>query len=151
MFKIYCIKPISGASADTVFSYYERIQKTLTDIGYDVLVPLHGKGEMRTETKFKAHGYENSPMTTNHAIFGRDKFFVQHSDILFANFLGATQVSIGSVMEIAIGNILGKQIVVCMEKDNIMQHAFVLEAATIVFHTEEESLNYLAKLVHKEF
>ena len=149
--KIYCVKPISGESGDYVFKYYEIIRKTLSHIGYDVLTPLYGKSKLRTELEFKAHGYENDPLTTNHAIFGRDKFFVQQSDILFANFLGATRVSIGSIMEIAIGYMLGKQIVTVMEKDNIHQHAFVLEASTIVFEDYEESLRYLKEIQNQEF
>ena len=149
--KIYCVKPISGESGKDVFEYYERIRKTLLDIGYDVLTPLYGKGKLRTELEFKAHGYENDPLTTNHAIFGRDKFFVQQSDIIFANFIGASRVSIGSIMEIAIGHMVGKQIVVVMEKDNIHRHSFVLEASTIVFEGENEAINYLNEIQNQEF
>ena len=149
--KIYCVKPISGETGLAVFNYYDRIRKTLMDIGYHVLTPLYGKGELRTELEFKSHGYDNNPLTTNHAIFGRDKFFVQQSDILFANFLGASRVSIGSIMEIAIGHMLGKQIVIVMEKDNIHMHCFVLEAATIIFETEESAIKYLREIQNQEF
>jgi len=149
--KIYCVKPISGCSGDEVFEYYDNIRKILLGIGYDVLTPLYGKGKLRTEVEFKAHGYQNDPLTTNHAIFGRDKFFVQQSDILFANFIGADRVSIGSVMEIAMGHIFGKQIVVVMEKDNIHRHAFVLEASTIVFENEDDAIKYLKEIQNQEF
>jgi len=151
MLAIYCIHPISGRSADEVFEYYDRTQKQLTDIGYDVFVPMYGKSTLRTELEFKAEGYKDNPITTNHAIFNRDHWMVMQSDILYANFLGATRVSIGSMFELAWGVDNKKQVIVVMEKDNIHRHAFVLEAATIVFETEKEALDYLKQLVSKEF
>lgn len=38
-----------------------------------------------------------------------------------------------------------------MEDDNVHQHSFVLEAATIVFNNVNEALEYLERLVKKEF
>ena len=150
MLKIYCIHPISGLSADEVFDYYEGTKHELDKLGYDVYVPMFGKGFLRTEEKFKAHDYR-SPLTTNHAIFNRDKWMVKQSDILYANFMDADKVSIGSMMELAWGCDNDKQVIVVMEKDNVHMHAFVLEAATIVFHSEQEAMEYLKQLVTKDF
>jgi len=148
--KVYCVHPISGLSADEVFDYYTRTHETLRELGYDVLIPMFGKGNLRTELEFKAHGYEGNPLTENHAIFGRDRWMVGQSDILYANFLGAERVSIGSCFELAWGWDLKKQVILVMEKDNIHRHAFVLEAATIVFETEADALNYMGALARKE-
>ena len=150
MLKIYCVHPISGMSADEVFEYYERTQQTLTKYGYDVYIPMFGKGSLRTEMKFKAHDYR-SPLTTNHAIFNRDHWMVCQSDILYANFLGTDHVSIGSMFELAWGSHIDKQVIVVMNKENIHMHAFVLEAATIVFETEEEAYVYLESLIQKKY
>ena len=125
-------------------------QKQLTLAGWDVLIPMFGKGSLRTEMKFKAHNYRG-PLTTNHAIFSRDKWMVQQVDILFANFTGATIVSIGSMFELAWGSLLGKQVIVVIDKKNIHQHAFVLEAASIIFEDENEAISYLTKLARKEY
>ena len=150
MLSIYAVHPISGLSADEVFNYYERTQKILTDAGYDVFIPMFGKNNLRTEIKFKAMDYR-SPLSTNHAIFNRDHFMVSKADIIYANFLGAKIVSIGSMFELAWGSHMDKQVVVVMEKENIHRHAFVLEAATIVFETESEAIEYLDKLISKEY
>ena len=150
MLKIYCVHPISGLSSDEVFDYYEGTQHEMTKIGYDVFVPMFGKGNLRTELEFKAHDYRG-PLTTNHAIFNRDKWMVKQADILYANFIGAKRVSIGSMFELAWGSDNGKQVIVVMEKDNIHMHAFVLEAATIVFETEQEAIDYLTHLSNKDF
>lgn len=150
MFKIYCVHPISGSSADDVFQYYEKTQKVLTVAGYDVLIPMFGKGSLRTELKFKAHDYR-TPLTTNHAIFTRDHWMVCQADIIYANFLGAKIVSIGSMFELAWASHMGKQVVLVMDKENIHQHAFVLEAASIIFEEETEAIDYLTKVSKKEY
>ena len=147
---IYCVHPISGGSADEVFKYYEEIQKQLTVAGYNVYIPMFGKNSLRTELKFKAKDYR-SPISTNGAIFKRDHWMVYQSDIIYANFLGAKIVSIGSMFELSWASHMHKQVIIVMEKDNIHQHAFVLESATIIFETTEEAIDYLTKLSRKEY
>jgi len=150
MLSIYCVHPISGLTADEVFEYYDRTKTDLSSMGYNVFVPMFGKGFLRTETKFKAHDYR-SPLTTNHSIFNRDKWMVKQADILYANFMGAKHVSIGSMFELAWGHDNDKQVIVVMEDENIHMHAFVLEAATIVFTSEKEAMDYLKQLITKDF
>jgi hypothetical protein len=149
MLAIYCVHPISGCSADEVFDYYDKTKIDLTDAGYDVFVPMYGKNNLRTELEFKAEGYKDNPLTTNHAIF--NQWMVKQADILYANFIGATRVSIGSMFELAWGSDNDKQVIIVMEKDNIHRHAFVLESGTIVFETTEEAMTYLKNLASKEF
>lgn len=144
--KIYLAHPISGLSYEEVVKYYQDTTAELKALGYDVLCPMTGKGYLRTEIKFKAEGYGN-PVSTNHAIFERDHWMVTQSDVVFVNLSGTQIVSIGSVMELAWAAEQGKQTIVVMEPGNIHRHAFVLEAADIVFDTYEEAMNYLAVLI----
>lgn len=146
--KIYCCHPISGQSADDVFEYYERMEETLGSYGYEVLTPMHGKDVLRTESKFRAADYRY-PVTTNHAIFGRDRWMVGQADVVYANLLGAPIVSIGSVMELAWASAARKHVVLCMEEQNVHRHAFVLEAADVVWTDEREALRYLKDLAGK--
>jgi len=143
--KVYCVHPISGLSYDAVVEYYERTVELLEDIGYIVLQPMTGKMYLQNETEFKTEGYDN-PVSTNRAIKGRDKWMVKISDIVYANFVNAKDVSIGSCMEIAWAEMLGKHTVVVMGKKNPHRHAFILECADIIFETEAEALDYLTKL-----
>lgn len=149
MFKIYCVHPISGSTSEEVFKYYDTTQKRLTEMGFDVLTPMYGKGDIRTAHKFKGSGIDG-PVTNKHAIFGRDRWMVGQADIIYANFLGATKASIGGCFELAWGCNDHKQIVLVMDKDNIHQHAFILEAATIIFETEEDALQYLERIAKKQ-
>lgn len=145
--RIYCVHPISGMTADEVFTYYTFTRDKLKNMGYDVLTPMVGKGYARTELEFKAQGYDDKPVSNNHAIFTRDKWMVKRSDIIYANFLDVKRTSIGSMMELAWGSDNGKQIVTVMEEDNIHRHAFVLEASSIVFTTVDDAMSYLEVLI----
>jgi hypothetical protein len=50
------------------------------------------------------------------------------ADLIFVNFLGATTISMGTVMEVAFGHAYRKPIVAAMEPGNIHEHAMVSEA-----------------------
>jgi hypothetical protein len=59
-------------------------------------------------------------------------------------------VSIGCVMELAWASLLGKYTIVIMEKENIHNHAFILEAADIIFENYYDAIEYLKKLANVE-
>lgn len=109
---------------------------------------MTGKSYLRNEIEFKAHGYADNPPSTNHAIFERDKWMVSTCDIVFVDLIGTKSISIGCIMELAMGALLGKHTVVAMEEDNPHRHAFVLEAADIVYPNLVEALYYMEKLIH---
>lgn len=143
---VYCAGIISGSTGEKVTTYFETTAEKLRGMGFEVLYPMIGKGWARTELEFKAEGYVHTPVSTNHAIRNRDLWMVRNSDIVYVNLLGAERVSIGCVSEIAWASLLGKHIVVVMEKNNIHQHAFVIENVDIIFNDEDSALSYLQKL-----
>jgi len=141
--KIYIAGPISGLSYDEVESFFLTKAAALTKSGHTVLSPMLGKENLRNEIELRGYGYKG-PTTTNHAIFERDKWMVTQSDAVFADLSQAKRVSIGTVFELAWASFLGKHTVVVMGE--VHRHAFVLEAADIVFKTEEEALDYLYEM-----
>lgn len=145
--KIYLAGSISGQSGETVISYFTLTASFLQELGFEVIHPMIAKGYFRNEPKFKAEGYLDKQMSTNHAIIERDCWMVRQCDILYCNLTMADIVSIGSCMELAWGHILGKHTVVAMQPDNIHRHAFVMEAADVIFENHQESLNYLLELL----
>ena len=147
--KIYCARPITGCSFEEVTSYYEKTRDSLKVFGYDVLIPMCGKGYLKNETEFKSDGYKQ-PMSTDRAIIQRDNWMCHQCDVLFANLLYSTRISIGTIMEIAWCYDNRKHVVVAMEGDNIHRHAFVNEAAAIVFPSYNECMEYLSKLASME-
>jgi nucleoside 2-deoxyribosyltransferase len=146
--RIYLACPISGQSYDDVVFKIDSIANTLSRFGFEVWHPMTGKECLRNELEFKAQGYSN-PTSTNHAIFTRDKWMVSNMDIVLAILVGAERVSIGTMMELAWASMLGKHVIVVMEKDNIHRHAFVLEAAGTVFEDTTQAIAYLKKLAGK--
>lgn len=149
--KIYVAHPITGLSGDDVIKYFDGMKLLLEPVGYDVLQPMTAKGYFRTEKEFKSNGYTGRPVSSNHAIIERDNWMVSMADVVFVDLTGAQSVSIGCIMELAWAHQLRKHSVVVMEDDNIHKHAFVLEAADIVFSQFSDSIEYLKKLAEQEF
>jgi hypothetical protein len=134
-----------------VFDYYNDTKAVLMTMGFDVLIPMYGKGRRKTETNnFEAEGCTDFPLSTDHAIFTRDRWMVGQADILFADMTGSTKASIGSIMELAWGSMLNKHIVLVLPENNVHKHAFVLQAASVVFPTRVGALEYLTALIGKE-
>lgn len=141
--KIYFVHPITGLDYETVMKYYNDMRAVLSQ--YEHLCPMVCKGYLAGDKSFRATGYAN-PISTNHAIVGRDCWMVHQSDIVYADFTGATKVSIGCVMELAWAMLLRKHVVIVMTKENPHYHSFVLEAANIVFESSEQAIDYLQRL-----
>jgi nucleoside 2-deoxyribosyltransferase len=144
MTNIYLAHPISGYGAQQILDYYANARHDLEDYYY-ILNPMTNKAYLRNEIELKPYGYDN-PVATNHAIYGRDTWMVRQADIVYVDFTAASHISIGCCMELAIAHELGKHTIVSMENINIHRHAFVLEAADIVFPTSEEAIRYLITL-----
>lgn len=144
--KIYLAGPISGRSYDIVMDYYTVTAGILKQAGYDVLCPMTGKQHLKNDAGFKPHGYNEFPISTDHAIIERDRWMVDQSDIVYANLTNTLFASIGTCMELAWAHDKGKHTIVVMEKNNVHRHAFILEAADIVFETHLEAMDYLKEL-----
>jgi nucleoside 2-deoxyribosyltransferase len=106
---------------------------------------MTAKGYLRTEIKFKASGYQN-PVSTNHAIYERDKWMVEQCDIVLMDLTYAKFASIGCTMELAWASLLNKHTIIVMGEDNVHRHAFILEAADIIFATMDDAIGYLRLL-----
>ena len=147
---IYMAHPITGLQGKEVINYYSETKDFLSDIGYEVYCPMIAKGYMISEKEFKSHGYDGNPIALNHAIKERDKWMVKSSKVLLLDLSGSKNVSIGCVMELAWAEEFGNHTIVVMEKDNIHNHAFVLESADIVFDNIDDARVYLGKLIKGE-
>ena len=144
MLKIYFAGPISGKSGDDVFGYYRSIEKEFAGLA-TILSPMTGKAELRFEKSYDPKGYD-SPVATDHAIVERDLWMVRQADIVFVNLFLTEWVSIGSVSELAWAHLLGKHTVIALEKDNIHEHAFVVQMADIRYFNPRQARDYLKEL-----
>ena len=146
---VYMAFYITGQTYDYITTYVEHTKTNLEKFGYSVLHPMTAKESLRTELVMKAEGYKE-PTATNHAIFERDKWMVQQCDIVYCNLTTipkdqTPRVSIGAMMEIAWASLLGKHTVLAVNHE-IYNHAFVKEAADIIFNNHLDALRYLRDL-----
>lgn len=148
--KIYIARPMAGHTYEELAQNYQETADMLRGMGYEVYHAMCGKSYLKNDTCFKAVGYDEYPLSNNHAIMERDHWMCQTADVLFVNLLGCKRVSIGTCFELAWAHHMGKHTVVCMEKDNLHRHAFVIEAADVLYETFNEGMDYLAKLARNE-
>ena len=147
MYKIYLAGPIKGRNIIDVVSDWREKEELFGSMGYKVLSPLTGMHKHPLYDNSVTGGGYNGTTTNNHAIFSRDKCMVQRCDIIFADLVYADQVSIGTVMELAWANLLGKHIVISMPKNSIHEHAFVLECTNIIFNNTQDAIDYFKDLI----
>lgn len=147
--KIYLAHPITGLSFNKVEEYYVKKYDDLTRFGYTVFFPMVAKRYLSDEKEMKAESYDNYPLSTNHAIIERDRWMVLQSDVIYVDFCFTKRVSIGCCMELGWGHDHAKHTIISMEKNNVHSHAFVIEAADVIFPTEEEATKYLKKLIQR--
>ena len=147
--KIYLARPISGLDYDDIVQYYELAKIDLCQ--YEILCPMVCKGYLKNQKNLATSGITLAPPSGDHAIFERDRWMIGLADVLFADLVGANRVSIGCVMEMAWGSMLGKHVVTAMEKGNPHWHSFVLEATDVLYESHVEAVKYLQKLVRGEW
>ena len=146
--KMYVAHQITGLTFDEVVDYYDFVREHFEPLGFEILCPMTAKGYLRVEQdgkQFKATGFKN-PISTNHAIFERDKWMVQNCDVFYCDFTGSEKATMGCLFELAWAAQLGKHTIIVVPPGNIHHHAFVLEAADICFETTDKALDYLQYL-----
>lgn len=149
--KIYIASPISGLTSEEVFEYYDGIERKLRLCGFKPYSPMTAKHYLRGEMAMNPQGYSNHPASTGHAIYKRDKWMLSNSDVVFVNLLNSDAISIGCMFELAWADMLGKHVVVVSNGEPPYDHAFVKQAADIIFTTVEDALEYLQELAHCDF
>lgn len=140
MFKVYLAGPITGSSYEEVTDWRETTKEHLKlmseksvqpIVGYS---PMRGKAYLSKEDKI-CDSYEDTTMSSVKGINIRDFNDCKTSDVVLVNLLGATRVSIGTVMEIAWARAFKIPIVIVMEKEGNLHDHGMLTYDTIVVNT----------------
>ena len=136
---VYLSGPISGRTYRQVADWREHVETRLNVAGFCVYNPLRGHSWLSTQKRRMIspdkYPVTESPMLSDKALMRRDILDVVNSDIILANFMEATERSIGSIYELAIAYYLNKLVVVAMpEDDHIHNHPFIRETG-VIFHT----------------
>jgi nucleoside 2-deoxyribosyltransferase len=140
---LYLAGPVTGTSFGETSNWRNEVIAMLPAhiVG---LSPMRIESYLKQETKL-ADSYPEFVLSTDKAINRRAIFEVERSDAVLVNFIGASRVSIGTVMEIAWAK--GKPIFVAMEKDNVHQHAMIRDTAMCIMPTLEEAVDAAIKVL----
>ena len=132
--KVYLAGPISGLTYADCTSWRDDFVADMRRIDPEgrirIASPLRGKAYLASMGVIEVLGeHLKMPMSTDKAIKTRDHWDVRTCDIMVVNLLGATRVSIGTMIELGWADAHGKPVILLMEDDNIHTHPIVSEIA----------------------
>jgi len=142
---VYLAGPITGLDYGGVTEWRIRVARELSSAGIEPYSPMRAKEFTKDIQVFSKMGELGGQLATAEAINMRDHWDCSTKDLIFVNFLGATEVSIGTVMEIAWGHAYRKPIVLVMEKGGVNphEHAMLLQSGGHFWaQTLEEGILY---------
>lgn len=126
---VYLAGPITGCSYGEATDWRDGVAAVLAPHGIKGLSPMRGKEYLRNETNI-GHSYEDTLLSSGKSIIARDRNDSTTSDLLVVNLLGASRVSIGTMVELGWADAHRVPVVLVMEKSgNVHDHRFVTELA----------------------
>ena len=147
---MYGAGPITGLDYDGAQSWRDYAKEKLAEKGVKLVSPLRAKDYLRGIPALTADcaGYgELNCMSSPRGIMTRDHYDATRADAILVNLLGATRVSIGTVMEIAWAWDNGVPVVVAMEETgNPHEHAMITEAIGFRVTTLDEAIHVIAAI-----
>jgi len=144
--QVYLAGPITGLTYDDGNDWRVSVADELASVGIIGWSPLRAKHFLREIGVLDAAGTPDSayiglnPLSEPKGIMTRDRFDTTRSDMVLMNLIGATRVSIGTMIEAGWADAARVPLVVAMEPDNIHRHAMLNEAAGFIVPTLEEAV-----------
>lgn len=149
MKSVYLAGPITGLSWEEATEWRNRMIAELKPHGIMCYSPLRAKNYLSHLDKM-ADQYPETVLSSSRGIYTRDRWDATRCDVLFVNFLGATRVSIGTVLEIAWADSADRPIILVMEENNPHRHSMVMECAGFVVATLDEGIHIVKSLLIQE-
>ena len=122
---VYMTGPIGGCSYAGATTWRDKFTSYLA--GYanvKCLSPMRGKDYLVGDTSIDSVEYE-TPSSCPKGVYTRDRWDSLRCDLMVANLLDATKVSIGTMMEWAWADSRGTPVLMVMEEENIHNHILV--------------------------
>lgn len=138
MSKVYLAGPITGLNYEGATDWRDYVTKELANYNIQCFSPMRAKEYLKEfELITKC---DEKPLSSPPGIVSRDRFDVMNCDIMLANFLGAKQVSIGTVVEFGWADAFRKPIISVIEKQNPHSHKMLEHLANFRVETLEEGI-----------
>lgn len=146
---VYLAGPITGLSYGNATSWRTYAIEQLKPVFG--LSPLRGKDYLINETDIAAAGYSEHHLSTPKGITSRDRFDCQRADVVIMNLVGATRVSIGTMIELGWADSKRIPVIVVMEDGNLHDHAMVNEMASFIVPDLDEAIKLTKKILIEEY
>lgn len=138
--RVYLCGPMTGLSRADAQVWRRRSHLFLRKRGIITLDPTR-KSTLHLDQEFDAGGDHTNPLATSKALTVGDRTDIMRSDLVLANFTGATSVSLGSSVELGWADAYRKPVCLVMEAEgNPHDHGMVEELATWRYTNLDEAL-----------
>jgi nucleoside 2-deoxyribosyltransferase len=137
--KVYLAGPITGLTYGAGQDWRQYVSQRFTPgiVGYS---PLRAKQYLDdgnvirdNQEEVTMHGDLSAALSSDKGIVARDRYDCKTADLILMNLLGATRVSIGTMVEIGWATAYDKPVVLVMESEgNIHDHMMVRTLPFIV-------------------
>jgi len=154
---VYLAGPITGLKYGEANDWREYAINFLAGWDVEGLSPMRGKDYL-ANVGVIAQSYDDVaewPLSAAPGFTMRDRWDVMHSDLVLANFEGATTVSIGTVLECAWADAFRKPLIVVLDSDvspegwrNPNDHAMVRQLAGFVVPSLDKALAIIPAILN---
>jgi nucleoside 2-deoxyribosyltransferase len=142
---VYLAGPITGLSYGGCTDWRQQACDALAKHGITGLSPMRAKNYLSSLPSISGHGKEYAHMgvlSTPRAVTTRDRFDTCRADLVLVNLLGATQVSVGTMIELGWADASRNPVVCAIEpENNPHEHMIVQEIIGFRVPSLEEALN----------
>jgi nucleoside 2-deoxyribosyltransferase len=148
---VYLAGPIAGLTYNEAQDWRDAVKHALIPHAIRCYSPLRGKAHvLGSSLRLKPQGGDvDHPLFIPRAILGRDFYDVTRCDCMIANLLGATTISIGTVIELGFAHAARVPVVLVMEDEgNVHDHVFVREIAAYQVDTLEKAVVLAAGVIN---
>lgn len=136
--RIYLAGPIAGLTYEGCTGWRDEVAAEL--YRFMCYSPMRGKGYLKEVGEIGTQRYQQV-LSTDKAIYVRDRMDVLEADLVICNLLGATKASIGTMFELAWASLNNIPVIGIMEKEgNVHDHPFVREAVGFRVETLREAM-----------
>ncbi len=111
------------------------------------LSPLRGKGPLVCCPSPDDPAEDSDVLSRSKSIVRQDRNDLVRSDVVIANFLGAKQISIGTIAELSMAYERRTPVITIIEEGNPHNHAFVDEASTFMVSSLDEAVKTLKNIL----
>lgn len=144
---VYLAGPITGCDYEGCTDWRETVKAALAPAAIKAVSPMRGKEYLKSIGTISGTGEEYAhlgPISLPRGVMTRDRWDATRCNVLLVNLLGASRVSIGTVMEIAWAD-LSRIPVICVMEDqgNPHEHMMISEAIGYRVNNMEQAVHII--------